>query len=102
MILHWFSFLNPDLSLSLGTSSGLNDRIPSLDFGGSGRVGLEMPTGTSHVLSIRSLPRGRQLFHNDIVCRGIFTDVMDPRMPLGSHLGGIKIVLRVVNPSMSA
>lgn len=102
MILHWFSFLNPDLSLSLGTTPGLHDRVPSLDFGSGGRVGLEVPTRAGHVLNERGLPRGRQLFHNDIVCRGIFTDVVDPRMPLGRHLGGVEVVLRVVDPSMSA
>lgn len=53
MILHWFSFLNPDLSLSLGTTPGLHDRVPSLDFGSGGRVGLEVPTRAGHVLNER-------------------------------------------------
>lgn len=117
MVLHWFSILNLDLSLSLATTSRLNDRIPSLDFWGGGRVGLKMPTGAGHVLNKRlkkdlsaahplfdsldgpcpqrapreekethSLPRGRGLLHNGVIYRGILTDVVDPRVPLGRHL----------------
>lgn len=53
MVLHWFPILNLDLSLSLATTSRLNDRIPSLDFWGGGRVGLKVPTGARHVLNKR-------------------------------------------------
>lgn len=49
-----------------------------------------------------SLPRGRGLLHNGVIYRSILTDVVDPRVPLGRHLRGVEVVLRVVNPSMSA